>query len=319
MFGWDGPPARGGVPETTLRRHGLLSISSTGFTLFGFTIRYYGAIIALGIALAIALAVAREKRYGLPRDTAVDLALCGVPAAIVGARLYYVIFSWREYAGDPISALYVWEGGLAVYGGLLGGLLAGLIYAKVKGLRFLTLADLAAPCFALGQAVGRWGNFFNQEAYGAVASADWMRRFPIAVFIRSDGQWHYATFFYESAWCLLIVLALLWAEKKRRLRREGDVFTAYVFLYALERCLVEGLRTDSLYLGPLRVSQLLSLVALLACAGIALRRSPRKALPGACLACCAALAALLLTGHPLVALPFAAGALACFAAEMLRE
>ena len=230
-----------------------------------------------------------------------------------------MLFSWQAYADAPIRALYIWEGGLAIYGGIIGGVLVGFIYARRKKLPFLKLADLAAPSIALGQAVGRWGNFVNQEAFGDVAAREWQRVFPISVLIEADGQWHYATFFYESAWCLLIVLALLWAEKKRRLRQEGDVFTAYVFLYALERCLVEGLRTDSLYLGPLRVSQLLSLVALLACAGIALRRSPRKALPGACLACCAALAALLLTGHPLVALPFAAGALACFAAEMLRE
>ena len=297
----------------------MIHLTPTSIVLFGLTIHWYGALIALGMALAVALASAREKRLGLPRETSLDLALAGIPAAIVCARLYYVLFSWRAYADDPVRALFIWEGGMAIYGGIIGGVLAGWAYSRRKRLPFLKLADLAAPSIALGQAIGRWGNYVNQEAYGALAARAWQRRFPISVLIQADGQWHYATFFYESAWCLLIVLALLWAEKKRRLRREGDVFTAYVFLYALERCLVEGLRTDSLYLGPLRVSQLLSLVALLACAGIALRRSPRKALPGACQACCAALAALLLTGHPLVALPFAAGALACFAAEMLRE
>ena len=297
----------------------MLEFTPTSAIVAGIEIHWYGLIIAVGMALAVALACAREKRLGLPKDTALDLALAGIPGAIVCARLYYVLFSWQAYADAPIRALYIWEGGLAIYGGIIGGVLVGFIYARRKKLSFLKLADLAAPSIALGQAVGRWGNFVNQEAFGDVAAREWQRVFPISVLIEADGQWHYATFFYESAWCLLIVLALLWAEKKRRLRREGDVFTAYVFLYALERCLVEGLRTDSLYLGPLRVSQLLSLVALLACAGIALRRSPRKALPGACQACCAALAALLLTGHPLVALPFAAGALACFAAEMLRE
>ena len=297
----------------------MLEFTPTSAIVAGIEIHWYGLIIAVGMALAVALACAREKRLGLPKDTALDLALAGIPGAIVCARLYYVLFSWQAYADAPIRALYIWEGGLAIYGGIIGGVLVGFIYARRKKLPFLKLADLAAPSIALGQAVGRWGNFVNQEAFGDVAAREWQRVFPISVLIEADGQWHYATFFYESAWCLLIVLALLWAEKKRHLRREGDVFTAYVFLYALERCLVEGLRTDSLYLGPLRVSQLLSLVALLACAGIALRRSPRKALPGACLACCAALAALLLTGHPLVALPFAAGALACFAAEMLRE
>ena len=238
---------------------------STGFTLFGLSVRWYGLMIALGISLGVLLAMRREARYGLPKDTVIDLALCGVPSAIVGARLYYVIFSWADYAANPLSALYVWEGGLAIYGGILGGLLAGLIYARVKRLRFLTLADLVAPSFALGQAVGRWGNFFNQEAYGTAVSAEWMRRFPIAVFIRADGLWHYATFFYESAWCLMIVVFLLLAERRGVFRQPGDAFFTYALLYAVERALVEGLRTDSLYWGSVRVSQALSLCAALAC------------------------------------------------------
>ena len=239
---------------------------SNHFALFGLTVHWYGVIIALGIALAVALATRREKRLGLPKDTALDLALIGVPAALVGARLYFVLFSWRYYAEDPVSALYIWEGGMAIYGGIIGGVLAGAIYGRRKKLPFWKLADLAAPSLALGQAVGRWGNFVNQEAYGRVAAHAWQRRFPIAVFIRADGLWHYATFFYESVWCLLIVILLLTLERRNRFRRAGDVFLAYVFLYALERTFVEGLRTDSLYLGPLRVSQALSVVAMAAVA-----------------------------------------------------
>ena len=250
-----------------------MQISSTGFEFFGLSVRWYGLMVALGIGLGIALAMRREQRLGLPKDTVVDLALCGVPAAIVGARLYYVIFSWDLYAANPISALYIWEGGLAIYGGILGGLLAGWIYAKVKKLNFLTLADLAAPSFALGQAVGRWGNFFNQEAYGVAVRAESMKRFPIAVYIRADGLWHYATFFYESAWCALIVVFLLFGERKGWFRHPGDTFFTYVLLYAIERALVEGLRTDSLYWGPVRVSQALSVCAAIACATILIYRS----------------------------------------------
>ena len=249
-----------------------MNITSTGLEILGLSIRWYGLLIAVGMGLGIALASRREARYGLPKDTAVDLALIGVPAAIVGARLYYVIFSWKTYAADPASALRVWEGGLAIYGGILGGLLGGFIYSRVKHLNFLTLADLAAPSFALGQAVGRWGNFFNQEAYGAPVAADWMKRFPIAVFIDSDGLWHYATFFYESAWCLLIVVVILALERSRRFRRPGDAFFTYLLLYAAERALVEGLRTDSLYWGPVRVSQALSLLAIVACAALLMRK-----------------------------------------------
>jgi phosphatidylglycerol:prolipoprotein diacylglycerol transferase len=281
---------------------------STGFSILGLSVRWYGLLIALGIGLGVLLALRRERQFGLPKDTVIDLALCGVPAAIVGARLYYVIFSWADYAADPLSALRVWEGGLAIYGGILGGLLAGLIYARVKGLRFLTLADLVAPSFALGQAVGRWGNFVNQEAYGAVATQAWQQRFPISVFIQADGQWHFATFFYESAWCFIIVAALLIAERRHRFRRDGEIFRAYVFLYAIERALVEGLRTDSLRLGSFRVSQLLSLAALLTCAAIALAQAKRKTAPAITLALCIAMAALLLSAHPWPALICAVGA-----------
>ena len=297
----------------------MIQFTPTSLVLFGLTFHWYGVIIATGMALAVALACARERRLGLPKDTALDLALLGIPMAIVCARLYYVVFSWREYAANPIRALYIWEGGMAIYGGIIGGVLAGFFYARRKKLPFLKLADLAAPSIALGQAIGRWGNFVNQEAYGAVATQPWQQRFPISVFIQADGQWHFATFFYESAWCFLIVAALLLAEKKRRLRREGDIFLSYAFLYALERALVEGLRTDSLSLGPLRVSQLLSLVALVVVAALFLRRAARKALPAAALACAALMGVMLMAGHPLLSLPFAAGALACEGIGLAKE
>ena len=286
----------------------MIQFTPTSIILFGLTFHWYGVIIAVGMALAVALARARERRLGLPRDTALDLALIGIPAAIVGARLYYVLFSWREYAATPIRALYIWEGGMAIYGGILGGVLAGYLYARRKKLPFLRLADLAAPSIALGQAIGRWGNFVNQEAYGAVATQPWQQRFPISVFIRADGQWHFAAFFYESAWCFIIVAVLLIAEHRKRFHRDGDIFRAYVFLYALERALVEGLRTDSLYLGPFRVSQLLSLAALLTCALIELVNAEKKTGPAITLACCIGMAALLLAGRPLPALLCAIGA-----------
>jgi phosphatidylglycerol:prolipoprotein diacylglycerol transferase len=290
----------------------MIQFTPTSLVLFGLTFHWYGVIIATGMALAVALACARERRLGLPKDTALDLALLGIPMAIVCARLYYVVFSWREYAANPIRALYIWEGGMAIYGGIIGGVLAGYLYAKHKGLPFLALADLAAPSIALGQAIGRWGNFVNQEAYGAVATQPWQQRFPISVFIQADGQWHFATFFYESAWCFIIVAALLIAERKKMFHRDGEIFRAYIFLYALERALVEGLRTDSLYLGPFRVSQLLSLAALLTCAATLVARGSKKEPAVATLVCCVAMAALLLAGRPALALIPSAGALVLF-------
>ena len=297
----------------------MIEFTPVALRVFGLTIHWYGAIIALGMALAVALAARRERRMDLPRDTAVDLALIGIPAAIVGARLYYVAFSWADYAADPARILRVWEGGMAIYGGILGGVLAGWAYARRRRLPFLRLADLAAPSLALGQAVGRWGNFVNREAYGAAARFAWQRRFPVSVFIPADGLWHYATFFYESAWCLLIVLALLAAGRRGLFRRDGDCFIAYAFLYALERALVEGLRADSLFLGGLRVSQLLSLAVLLACAVWTLARSRRKGWPAAALACCAAMAPPALAGRPAIALIPAASALICAVAGRIAD
>jgi len=297
----------------------LIYATSTTLHLFGLSVHWYGVIIAAGMALAVMLACLREKRMDLPSQTALDLALLGIPAAIVCARLYYVAFSWSEYRASPIRALYIWEGGMAIYGGIIGGVLAGWLYARRKKLPFLKLADLAAPSIALGQAVGRWGNFVNQEAYGAIATREWQRRFPISVFIQADGQWHYATFFYESAWCLLIVVFLLAAERRRRFRRDGDIFIAYAFLYALERALVEGLRTDSLMWGPVRVSQALSLAVLLVCAALILTRAGRKALPAAALALCAVMAALLALGRPWLSLIAAVAALACEGAGVIGK
>ena len=240
----------------------MIRVTRTALELFGWSIHWYGAIIALGIALGVMLACAREKRLGLPKDATLDLALCCVPAALVGARIYYVVFKWSDYAAGPWWKVFaVWEGGMAIYGGILAGALAGAIFARVKKLSFRRLADLAAPSIALGQAVGRWGNFINQEAHGRLVTNPSLQFFPAAV--RIDGEWFYATFFYESAWCLLIAAALLLLERRRSVR-PGGLFLNYVFLYGLERGVVEGLRTDSLMWGAMRVSQGLSVLAALA-------------------------------------------------------
>ena len=241
----------------------MISFDRTALTVFGLSIHWYGLLIVLGVALAVLLGIRREKRFGLPKDTSLDLVLIGLPAALIGARLYFVVFSWDQYAGGPWwKAFAIWEGGLAIYGGLMGGIAAGAVYARVKRLPFPVLADLAAPGFAIGQAVGRWGNFLNREAYGVEVGVPALRFFPAAV--RIGETWHYATFFYESVWCFGIAAALLLMEHRGRLRRRGDGFLTYVLLYAVERAAVEGLRTDSLWWGGVRVSQALSLALALA-------------------------------------------------------
>ena len=253
----------------------MFHFSRNSIDVFGLSIHYYGILIALGVLLGVLLAARRQKRLNLPPETGLDLALICLPVAVVCARAYYVIFEWSAYKDDLLSIFNLRRGGLAIYGGVLGGALAVFVYSRIKKRPFLSLADLAAPSLALGQAVGRWGNFFNQEAYGAAVTQPSRMHFPLAVFIDADQTWHYATFFYESAWCFLVVALLLLFERRRFFREKGDVFFWYLILYGLERAAVEGLRTDSLYWGPVRVSQALSLLAVLAVCAVFARRRGR--------------------------------------------
>lgn len=254
-----------------------MEFGRSSISLWGFDVHYYGLLIALGVLSAVLLACRREKKLGLPADSAMNIALICVPAALICARAYYVIFSWEYYAAHPAQILDFRQGGLAIYGGVIGGILAGYFYCRCKGIPFARGLDLAAPSIALGQAIGRWGNFLNREAYGAQVLNPALQFFPMAVNI--DGAWHYAAFFYESIWCALIVAFILIAERKRFFERSGDIFASYIFLYGMERAIVEGIRTDSLMLGPVRISQMLSLIMVL-CAALLLakRRGWKSAL-----------------------------------------
>ncbi len=234
------------------------------FDLFGLvTVRMYAVLIVAGMVLAILYMKREEKRLGLPADTAVDMALWAIPAGIVGARLYYVAFTWADFASDPLSVLQIWNGGLAIYGGIIGGFLGILVLSRRKKLPLGKLLDMAAPGVMLAQAVGRWGNFFNGEAYGNPITDAALCFFPYGVMV--DGQWYQATFFYESVWDLMGFFVLHFARKK--LRAPGDVLFLYFAVYGTGRMLIEGLRSDSLWWGPFRVSQVLSLV--LAVTGLA--------------------------------------------------
>lgn len=226
--------------------------------VFG-TLPWYSTLIVLGMALALLLASREEKRLGLREDTAVDLALCVIPCGIIGARLYYVAFSWEVFAGDPLRILRIWEGGLAVYGGVIGGLLAAVVFSRVRKVPLATLTDIMVPGLALAQAIGRWGNYFNMEAYGAVITNPAWQFFPAGVLIPEGGGyvWHMATFFYESIWNLGVFIALM--RLRKRAFRRFDLTCWYFLLYGAGRFVIEGLRTDSLTVsGGFRVSQLLS-------------------------------------------------------------
>ncbi|NLC44520.1 MAG: prolipoprotein diacylglyceryl transferase [Clostridiales bacterium] len=228
------------------------------FQVFGQNIYWYGILISAGMLFGIILAMRNAKIFDLDQDAIVDLTLLVIPLAIVGARLYYVVFEWGQYKGNLLDIFNIRKGGLAIYGGVIGGVIAGLIYAKWKKQDFWNLADICAPSLILGQAIGRWGNYINQEAYGfAVRNPEW-QWFPAAVFIEANQRWHLATFFYESFWNFIVFFILMSYRKHRK--KTGEVFLLYLILYSVGRFFIEGLRTDSLYIGNIRVSQLFSAI-----------------------------------------------------------
>lgn len=239
---------------------------------------WYSVLIVSAIALSLFIATREERRLALPKDTVIDSAFYLIPLGILGARLYYVIFEWRQFSGDLIRILYIWEGGLAIYGALIGGFLGIWLFARRKKLPLFILLDLFAPCVALSQAIGRWGNYFNQEAYGYAVTNPAHQFFPMAVLITTgvSPQWYYATFFYESIWDLGIFAVLM--VLKRRRHSNGDIFLWYALLYAIGRALVEGMRSDSLtaFGGAVRVSQLLSVIAALLIAIYFIVRKQRR-------------------------------------------
>ncbi|CBE68584.1 MAG: prolipoprotein diacylglyceryl transferase [Candidatus Methylomirabilis oxygeniifera] len=225
------------------------------------SIRWYGLLFATGVLLGTWLAQREAIRRGEDPDQLLNVIVYGVMAGLIGARLYYVLFNWGYYGSRPLKILAVWEGGLAIHGGLLAGGLTAVIYSVRKKLPVLTYLDIMAPSAPLGQAIGRWGNFFNQEAFGTPTDLPWKlyiepyhRPPDLATF-----EYFHPTFLYESLWNLL-VFSLLYFLLRRRLQRiPGALLLCYVGLYSVGRFFVEGLRIDSLMLGPLRAAQVMSL------------------------------------------------------------
>lgn len=230
------------------------------FTVFGKSIYWYGIIIAAGFLLAVLYMMHRAKDFGITQDDVLDMVLWAVPIGVICARAYYCIFYWELYRDDPISVLYIWEGGLAIYGGILGGAIALLLFCAVRHMPLLQLADVLVPALALGQGIGRWGNYFNMEAYGRLITNPQWQFFPVAVLIPVDSgyEWHMATFFYESCVDVLIFL-VLWFGVRKRKRWNGQLLAVYMLMYGIGRAVIEGLRMDSLYSGSIRISQIVSI------------------------------------------------------------
>ena len=236
------------------------------------SIHFYGIIIAFGLCLAVVYGMKRCRAFGFSSDDLTDGVLCIVPFAILCARLYYCIFDWDSYKNNPISILYIWQGGLAIYGGVIGAVIGILVFCRVKKIHFGAVMDVVALGFLIGQSIGRWGNFFNREAFGAATDAFT----KMGLFNQWTQSWEYyhPTFLYESLWNAAGFVLLHFLSKKRQY--DGQIALGYAAWYGLGRTFIEGLRVDSLYLGCFRVSQLLAAVSCYAASAVLLYMAFRK-------------------------------------------
>ncbi|BDR57957.1 prolipoprotein diacylglyceryl transferase [Xylocopilactobacillus apicola] len=242
----------------------LLTLNPIFVNFFGIEIRWYGVIITAGIVVAFLMSLREGKRRGLPEDTFYDILLLAVPLSLVGARLYYVVFDWKDYQDNLLSIFDIRQGGIAIYGGLITGLLVIYLYCRHQRLNMWQILDVVTPGVLLAQAIGRWGNFMNQEAHGEATSRAFLQSLHLPSFIidqmRINGVYYQPTFLYESAWSLIGVVLILAFRHRRHLFKVGEIALSYVIWYSVGRFFVEGMRTDSLMLGPLRISQALALV-----------------------------------------------------------
>jgi phosphatidylglycerol---prolipoprotein diacylglyceryl transferase len=244
------------------------------FSLGPLQIRWYGLLIAGAVLLGVLLVEKLAPKRGIDPEVIGELPLWMVPIAVICARIYYVTFQWSQYAANPVSMIAIWQGGIAIHGAIIGGILAAIAFAKVKRLSFWRIADVVAPAVALGQTIGRWGNFFNSEAYGAPTDLPWKLLIPPGQ--RPIGManiaYYHPTFLYESLWNGLVFLGLLWLFQreapKAPLRertahfKSGMIFLVYAIAYSSGRIWIEGLRTDSLMLGGIRMAQLISAIGI---------------------------------------------------------
>lgn len=244
----------------------LQAIDPVAFSLGPLEVRWYGVIIALGIILAFIVAQREMVKRGFHPEYLTDLLIWAVPLAIVGARIYYVIFKWDFYSQNPEKIIQIWNGGIAIHGALIASFLTAYFFTKKRGTSFWKLTDVVAPSLLIGQAVGRWGNFMNQEAHGGEVTRTFLENLMLPNWIIEqmyiDGKYYHPTFLYESVWNIIGVIILI-SLRKVNLRR-GEIFLLYIIWYSVGRFFIEGMRTDSLYLiGELRTAQVVSLLGII--------------------------------------------------------
>lgn len=228
-------------------------MNPVAFNIFGIDIMWYGVLISAGVLIGVLIALKEAKRTGFREDDLIDFLLYAIPAGIIGARAYYVIFSWDYYSQNPSQIINIRSGGLAIHGAIIAGVITGILFCKKRKINVLEILDLVMPSVALGQAIGRWGNFINQEAHGGPTDLPWG--------IIVDGQKVHPTFLYESIIDFCIFLFLIWFRKKKK-ASHGQILGLYLILYSAGRFFVEGLRTDSLMFMGMRVAQLISIASI---------------------------------------------------------
>lgn len=265
------------------------------FTIFGLEIAYYGVIIGLAVVLGVLLAAYLAKKFDMNPDIVYDVAIYAVFFSVVGARLYYVIFSWDSYKNNLVSIFNLREGGLAIYGAVIAAIITVFIYTRIKKISFLKFADIGAPALILGQILGRWGNFFNREAFGGYTDSLFAMQLPVDAVRLSDiteqmmnhskaidGIYYiqvHPTFLYESLWNLAVLALMLWWSKRKRF--EGEIFMMYLFGYGVGRFWIEGLRTDALLIPKtnIPISQVLALLLVIASSTFIIMKTRKKKVP----------------------------------------
>lgn len=225
-------------------------MNPVAFKIFGIEVMWYGILISSGIIIGAILAFREARRVGFDEETLIDLLLYAIPLSIVGARIYYVIFSWDYYGNNLKEIFHMRGGGLAIHGAIAAAVIVTVIFCKKRKIDFWQVTDITAPSIILGQAIGRWGNYINQEAHGGPTDLPWG--------IIVDGVKVHPTFLYESLWNFMVFFYLIWYRKNKE-KVTGETFLLYLIFYSIGRLFIEGLRTDSLMLGPIRIAQLVSL------------------------------------------------------------
>lgn len=226
----------------------------TAFNIFGIPIAWYGILISIGVLVGTMIAMKRAKALGMDEEVILDFLIWEIPLSLIGARVYYVIFEWDMYRHNPIEALNIRNGGLAIHGAIITAIIVAIVFTRVRKINFWTIADIASPSLILAQSIGRWGNYVNKEAHGGPTDLPWG--------IMIEGVKVHPTFLYESIWNFLVFLFLIWYSKNKQ-KVKGEVFLLYLSLYSFIRVFIEGLRTDSLMMGNIKVAQLVSVIGII--------------------------------------------------------